>query len=133
MVFLYGFRFINWHVKYLNKASRTTKYKMGAAYVVATLKTLKHLKHCPLPEVFVLWVLVINRHFFDIVPSIYTKPSWNRVFGAGGGFLKEQMNTNRGRGRVKPISISLCSLCEKNWLIFQSANRGLSNKLFDSC
>ena len=40
----------------------------------------------------------------------------------GEGLLKERMN--RGRGS----SLSLCSLCEKNCLIFQTANRVPSNK-----
>ena len=48
MVFLYGFRFINWHIKYLNKASRTTKYKMGAALYRCNIKNIKALKNIAL-------------------------------------------------------------------------------------
>ena len=44
--------------------------------------------------------------------------------GAEGG-----PKTNRGRGS----SLSVCSFCEKNCLIFQTANRFLSDKLLGSC
>ena len=42
--------------------------------------------------------------------------------------LKERMKTNRGKAG-EGLSLTLCSLCEKNCLIFQTANRVPSNKL----
>lgn len=45
---VYGFRFINWHIKYLNKASRTTQYKMGAALYRCNIKNIKALKNIAL-------------------------------------------------------------------------------------
>ena len=46
--------------------------------------------------------------------------------------LKERMKTNRGRGGEE-LSLPLCSLCGKNCLVFQTANKVPSNKLLDSC
>ena len=51
------------------------------------------------------------------------------VVEGGGGVLKEQMKTDKGMGGVKPFSM----LTLKNCLIFQTANRVPSNKLFGSC
>ena len=46
--------------------------------------------------------------------------------------LKERMKTNREKGGER-LSLSLCSLCEKDCLIFQTAKRVPSNKLHGSC
>ena len=46
--------------------------------------------------------------------------------------LKERMKTNRERGG-EGLNLSLCSLCEKNCLIFQTENRVPSDKLLGSC
>ena len=56
----------------------------------------------------------------------------------GGGSLKSKRKRTRGRGQVEEgggggSSLSLRSLCEKNCLIFQRANRLLSEKLLGSC
>ena len=50
----------------------------------------------------------------------------NREKGVG------RANKNKQGKGGEGLSLSLCSLCEKNCLIFQTANRVLSNKLLGS-
>ena len=49
--------------------------------------------------------------------------------GGGRGVLKKRKKANRGR---RWSSLSVRSLCEINCLIFQTANRVLSDKLLSS-
>ena len=73
-------------------------------------------------------VIICSFHIFQ--RTLFNK---GVVVERGGrrGVLKERMKTNRGRGGVK-LKGSLCSLCEKNCLIFQLANRVPCNKLLGS-
>ena len=66
-------------------------------------------------------------HLFQQIP-------FNKVFVAEGErqVLKERIKTNKGSGG-EVLSLSLCSLCEKNCLIFQTANTVPSNQLLASC
>ena len=54
--------------------------------------------------------------------------------GGARGVLRERMKTNRGRGGeesspMRDQALSLCSLFQKNFLIFQTAKRVPSNKM----
>ena len=49
--------------------------------------------------------------------------------GGGGGWLYSLKRKRTEGGEVK----HLCSLCEKNCMSFQTANRVLSGKLLGSC
>ena len=64
---------------------------------------------------------------------LYQRTLFNKGFVVEGKreVLKERMKINRGRGGEE-LSLSLCSLCEKNCLIFQIAIRVPSNKLLGS-
>ena len=65
---------------------------------------------------------------------LFQQTHFNKWFAMEGEreVLKEQMKPNRGRGG-EGLSLPLCSLCEKNCLIFQTANSVPSNKLTGSC
>ena len=65
----------------------------------------------------------------SLTPSISSNESF-LIKGLlwSGKVIKMRMKTNRGRGGV-----NLYAHCEKNCLIFETANRVLSNKLLGSC
>ena len=68
--------------------------------------------------------------FFFLRRNLFNKG----LLWTGDGVLRERMKTNRGRrgeesSPMRDQALSLCSLCQKNCLIFQTAKRVPSNKM----
>ena len=73
--------------------------------------------------------IIINSFFF-LRRNLFNK----ELLWTGDGVLRERMKTNRARrgeesSPMRDQALSLCSLCQKNCLIFQTAKRVPSNKM----
>ena len=77
-----------------------------------------------------LFLSLLKSDYFHLLPfRVIQKVCSSWRGGRRGGVIKKWMKINRGRG-LKPVCMFLC---ENKCLIFQTANRVLSNKLLGSC
>ena len=103
-----------------NNSAYFKKLTLAIKYLLLYLDALLfHVFLQSLP--YIIFLCLYTSLIFSIKKSFKNYVHSGEGEGVG-GVLKEWTKTNKGRGS----SLSLCLLCEKNCLIFQTTNRVLS-------